>query len=314
MLRRLQRLLDGGERMIDDGVDVALQVARGLRRFEHQRPAELVLRELVAAARRGVARSAPRPARERPGSRAPTAPGDRRRRRRETEGARNREVHSQYSHSRANISLARASIGRRSPGLERDLVRRRQVALEGRLHPGAELRPEDDGRQLLVVQEAAPVEVGRADRRPDAVDHGRLGVQQGVAPLVDLARRRAAARRSATRPAWKTSAESVVLGTISLTSTPRATASISACDQLRVGDEVGVGEQDLALGAVDRRDQGHVDLAERVVGRAADRTHDLLALRRQRPGSSRAPRAAALLARPRSRRRASAATRPPARR
>ena len=73
-----------------------------------------------------------------------------------------------------------------------------------------------------------------------------------------------------------------MLGRISLTSTPRADGADQRLHQLRIGNEVRVGDQDLALGAVDRRDQRDVDLAERLVGRAADRAHDLLALRLQR--------------------------------
>ena len=46
--------------------------------------------------------------------------------------------------------------------------------------------PRIDGIDLVVVQEAAPVEVGRADGRPHAVDQRGLGVQQRVAALVDL--------------------------------------------------------------------------------------------------------------------------------
>ena len=52
-------------------------------------------------------------------------------------------------------------------------------------------------------------------------------------------------------------------------------------DELRIGNEVGVREQHLSLGAVEGRDQRHVDLAERLVGVAADRAHHLVALARE---------------------------------
>ena len=56
------------------------------------------------------------------------------------------------------------------PLLERYRVRGRQVLVEHGLHLAAELCPEHHGVQFVVVQKAAPVQVGRADRGPDAVD------------------------------------------------------------------------------------------------------------------------------------------------
>ena len=50
--------------------------------------------------------------------------------------------------------------------------------------------------------------------------------------------------------------------------------------QLRIRHEVSIRQPDFSLGAVDRRDQGDVNLAEWILGRAADRTHDLVTLGR----------------------------------
>ena len=102
---------------------------------------------------------------------------------------RSHRIYSQYSQIRAANSLTRSPSRALLPALQRDAVRSREVGFEHGLHLRAELRPQDDGVDLVVVQEAAPVEVGRADGRPHAVDQRRLRVQQRTAALVDLAPR-----------------------------------------------------------------------------------------------------------------------------
>ena len=58
---------------------------------------------------------------------------------------------------------------------------------EHRLHPAPELRAQDDRVDLVVPDGAAPIEVGRPDRRPLAVDHRGLGVQDAALAFVDAA-------------------------------------------------------------------------------------------------------------------------------
>jgi len=165
--------------------------------------------------------------------------------------------------------------------LEGNLFGLRDVARKGGPHQVAEFRAQHDRVELLVVQEAAPVEVGRADRRPDAVDHDRLRMQQCIAALVDD---------------YAVLQQLVVVGPpgvehqrrIGLAGQhqpyvdPASHGRLQRGQQLRIGHEVGTGEPDLGLGAGNRRQQGHVDQAVGIVGRTADGAHDIIADRLQR--------------------------------
>ena len=53
------------------------------------------------------------------------------------------------------------------------------------LHGLPEVVAEDDDVDLVVANDAAPVEVAGADRREDAIDHRRLGVHHRVLELVN---------------------------------------------------------------------------------------------------------------------------------
>ena len=57
---------------------------------------------------------------------------------------------------------------------------------ELRLHFIGKTGAEDDGVDLVVVDDAAPVEVGGADDGPGTVDHGGFGVQHGAVALVNM--------------------------------------------------------------------------------------------------------------------------------
>jgi hypothetical protein len=54
--------------------------------------------------------------------------------------------------------------------LQVDGFRRLEIGGKGGRHLAGKLPPEDRSVELVVVEEAAPVEIGRADARPDAVD------------------------------------------------------------------------------------------------------------------------------------------------
>src|SRR6476619_168816 len=59
-----------------------------------------------------------------------------------------------------------------APGLRGDCVRFGEVVAEDFVQLCGEIGAEDDDVDLVVMEEASPVEVGRSHRRPDAV-HGR---------------------------------------------------------------------------------------------------------------------------------------------
>src|SRR5689334_21747241 len=71
---------------------------------------------------------------------------------------------------------------------EPDVERRRflLLRLEMRLELACGVGSEDHQVDLVVEQHAAVIDVGGADRRPDSVDGGELGMEIGVADLVDL--------------------------------------------------------------------------------------------------------------------------------
>ena len=71
------------------------------------------------------------------------------------------------------------------PLLQGDFPGFGDVTLEDGGHLGGEFRPHHNHIDLVVVEEAAPIEVGGADRGPDPVDERRLGVQHAVLALVD---------------------------------------------------------------------------------------------------------------------------------
>lgn len=65
------------------------------------------------------------------------------------------------------------------PLFERDGPGRRQIFLEHGQHLLTEIRTQDNRVQFIVVQETAPIQIGRSYRRPHPVDERGLGVQQG---------------------------------------------------------------------------------------------------------------------------------------
>src|SRR5262245_21708978 len=71
------------------------------------------------------------------------------------------------------------------PLLGEDLLAGDDVGLELLLELVADPPVDDHEPDLEVVQEAAPVEVVAADRRPDAVDHADLRVHHPLGPLED---------------------------------------------------------------------------------------------------------------------------------
>jgi len=94
------------------------------------------------------------------------------------------------------------------PLFQRDLPGLRHVVLEGRSHLASELRAQHDGVDLLVVEEAAPIEICRAYRRPYAVNYGRsssASVRRGARDLHAILQQLLVVGA----PAWNTSAESV---------------------------------------------------------------------------------------------------------
>ncbi|MOA04717.1 hypothetical protein D3C78_1242870 [compost metagenome] len=148
----------------------------------------------------------------------------------------------------------------------------------------------------MVVQEAAPVEVGRADRGPHAVDHRGLHVQQGVTVFVQLD---AGLQQLAVGGA--TGVQDQPRIGMAGQQQPDVDAArhrlLERRQQLRVGHEVGVGQPDFALRAAQCRDQRDVDQAVGVFRRAADGAHHLVALafERRKVGARRQRRAFLLL-------------------
>src|SRR4051812_10354564 len=71
------------------------------------------------------------------------------------------------------------------PVVEFYFVRVADVFLERRFHRAPEWLAEHDHVDLAVVQEAADVEVGRADGGPEAIDHRGLRMQHRTFQLED---------------------------------------------------------------------------------------------------------------------------------
>ncbi|ETI87303.1 MAG: hypothetical protein Q613_PSC00210G0001, partial [Propionibacterium sp. DORA_15] len=74
-------------------------------------------------------------------------------------------------------------VGSRLPFVEGELHAVRHVDLEYFSHPLGDRGISDGDVDLIVALEGQPVEVGRADRRPDAVNGAGLGMHHG--PLVE---------------------------------------------------------------------------------------------------------------------------------
>ena len=62
----------------------------------------------------------------------------------------------------------------------------RQTLVEHGLHLAAESRVQHDRVEFVIVQEAAPAEVGGTHSGPDTIDQRRLGMQYHAAPFDDL--------------------------------------------------------------------------------------------------------------------------------
>src|SRR5688572_2981820 len=72
------------------------------------------------------------------------------------------------------------------PLVELDRARGLLIALEYLLHSCGSVAADHYGVDLVVVQEAARVEISGADDGDGAVDDDALGMEQGVFQLVDL--------------------------------------------------------------------------------------------------------------------------------
>ena len=114
----------------------------------------------------------------------------------------------------------------------------------------AKVDAKHDRVDLIIVQKAAPVQVGGANRRPDAVDQGGLGMQHRVATFKYF--HAAFQQVFVVRPTNVKNQPGIGFGR-------QHHAHVNAAfggrhqrvQQLRVRHEVGIGQQHLGFGAVD---------------------------------------------------------------